>query len=178
MPDPLPSDPVELEKTIRSLVAAELVAAGEASFPEGLRPFVYDRPRWIESEPDWLKLCAIRHPQSMQQGGMETRVMFLSFDGYGEEDEGACDHTQLTLVYEAEVMFGLVDRRRDGSNSHDDFVAFVMRARERFKENRTFGYARNQLEHRLLQTEQKARVEKTDFATVHRINLSLAVVVG
>jgi hypothetical protein len=178
VPDPLPTDAVQLEKTIRGLVAAELIASGAENFPEGLRPLVYDRPRWIESEPEWLKLAAIRHPQNMQQGGMETRVVFLSFDDFSEVDEGACGHTQLTLVYEVEVLFGLVDRRKDGSNSHDDFVAYVMRARQHFKENRTFGYARNQLEHQLLQTEEKAQVKKIDFATVHRIILSLAVVVG
>jgi hypothetical protein len=123
-------------------------------------------------------VMAIRHPQSMQQGGMETRAVLVSLDAFTEVDEGACFHTQLTLSYGVDVMFGIVDRRKDGSNSHDDFVAYLMRARQAFKDDRSFGYARNQLEHKLLQTNAPAREEKLDYAEVYRIQLSLDVVVG
>jgi hypothetical protein len=177
MPETLPTDPVELEKAVRSLVAAELTTAA-TTFPEGVRPRIYGRPRFVVSEPEWLKIMAIRHPQSMQQGGMETRAVLLSLDDFSEVDEGACFHTQLTLTYGVDVMFGIVDRRKDSTNSYDDFVAYLMHARLQFKGNRSFGYPRNQLEHKLLQTATAAREEKLDYAEVHRINLSLAVVVG
>jgi hypothetical protein len=176
MPEPLPSDPVELERSVRQLIADELLAAAESE-PASIRPRVETRPRYVNSEQEWLAVAGIKHPQSVT-GGMETRVVFLSFDDFAESDEGKCDETILTLSYAVDVLFQQVDRRKDGSNGHDDFVAYLMRARARFKANRSFGYERNQLEHKLLQTAEKARVEKTDFAIVHRINLSLAVEVG
>lgn len=176
MPEPLPDDEVELERSVRQLVANELIAAAESD-PPAIRPRVEKRPRYVNSEPEWLQVAGIKHPQSAS-GGMETRVVFLSFDGFDETDEGKCDDTILTLSYGIDVLFQLVERRKDGSNSHDDFVAYLMRARARFKANRSFGYERNQLEHKLLQTAEKARVEPTDFAIVHRINLSLDVEVG
>ncbi|MGB7925583.1 MAG: hypothetical protein WCF57_20260 [Pyrinomonadaceae bacterium] len=177
MPEPLPDDPVDREMAVRSLVAAELVAAASVD-PPAIRPRVETRPRFVSSEPEWLSVAGIKHPQSAA-GGMETRAVFLSFDDFTEVDDGKCDQTILTLTYGVDVLFQLVERRRDGSNGHDDFVAYLMRARARFKQNRSFGYERNQLEHKLLRVETKARVEPLDYGgIVHRINLLLDVEVG
>jgi hypothetical protein len=175
MPD-LPTDPVDLETTIRAAIASELALADE-SLPVDLQPRVWTRPRFVNSEAEWLQIAAIRHPQAIQQGGMETRVVFLELQDLKEVDEGICFHTLLTLQYGVDVMFGLVDKRKDGSNSHDDFVAYLMRARARFQQNRSFGYPRGLIEHKLLQTARKARVEKIDFAIVHRWEGSLEVVI-
>jgi hypothetical protein len=113
----------------------------------------------------------------MQTGGMETRVVFISFGEFAEVDEGKCDDTSLTIAYGLDVMFGIVEKRKDNTNSFDDFVAYVMRAGASFKADRGLSYPRNRVENQLLQTAQAAREEKTDFATVHRINLSLAIVI-
>lgn len=173
MPTPLPTDPVSLELAVREAVKNELLAA-VTDWPLPTRPKIETRPRYVETEKEWLEIAAVKHPSS----GLETRVCFLEFKGVTERDEGACNQTIITLNYGIDVLFALVDKRRDGSNSHDDFVAFVMRARASFKDNRTFGYARRELENKLLQTDTPARVEKTDFALVHRINLSLQVEIG
>lgn len=171
----LPTDPVLLEKAIRTALAAKLVAVGEIDPVPATRWKVNDRPRWVENEQQWLAVAAIKHPQNGGTGGMETRTVFLSFDVFGERDEGACDKTQLTLNYGLDVMFSIIDKRKDGSNSHDDFVAYLMRARASLKADRHFGYPSNRVEHKLLQVVQPAREEQVDYAVVHRINLSLAI---
>jgi hypothetical protein len=171
---PLPSDPVLLEKTMRTAVSAKLTSV-DAADPEALRWRVNDRPHWVENETQWLNVAGIKHPQSMQTGGLETRAVFLHFTGFDEVDEGKCDQTILTLHYDFDLMFSIVEKRKDGSNSYDDFVAYQMRTRASFKADRSFGYPRNLVEHKLLQTAQVAREEKVDYATVHRINFSLAI---
>lgn len=169
---PLELNPVELELHIRSLIAAELRDA--VDWPDEVRPKVEMRPRYIASESDLLTVTAITNPQ----GKKETRFVLLELAGFTETDEGACDHTLLTLSYSIEVLFGFVDKRPDGSNSHDDFVAYLMSARERFKNNRTFGYARSVLEHKLLQTIEAAQVKEENSGTAHRILLGLNVEIG
>lgn len=181
MPEPLPTSRAALELAVRGLIAAVLIEAGKifrigetAPFDDRAIPRVYKAPIHVNGEPEWLQVAAISHPQ----GNKETRVVFVEFLAPQEHDVGACDQTIVTLNYGIDVLFSQVNKRRDGSNSHDDFTAYVMRAGELFKENRSFGYKRSEIEHMLLQTDTPARVELTDFATVHRINLSLAVEVG
>lgn len=176
MPEPLPNDPVLLEKRVRELLAAELLAAA-ASDPEAIRPRVQERPLFVETEAEWLKIAAIKHPQS---AGFETRVVFLSFEGFpdGETDEEDGDCDPLRLGYGIDVLFQQVDKRKDNSNGHDDFTAYLMRLRARLKASPSFGYSNGEISHSRLRTDVPARVEKTDFAIVHRINFSLKVEVN
>lgn len=170
-----------MELAVRAAIVA-LLQAADSSLAPGLQPRVWDHPRFVQSEQEWLKVAAIQNPQNNQTGQLETRVVFIELQRVAETDEGACFHTQIDLRYAVDVMFGLVDdqQRKDSSNSHDDFVAYVMRARAAFADqaNRSFGYPRNQIEHKLLQTVRDARVEKIDFATVHRWEGSVDVIVG
>jgi hypothetical protein len=169
MPTPLPSDQVALELAIRSAIVAEMDAIDEG---QDVRARVHPVPYFVEGDAQWLEVAGTKRDKVP-----ETRVVFVSFLGFGEKPEGKCDNTQLTLSYDLDVLFSQVNKRRDGSNSHDDFVAYLMKARARFKANRDFGYSPGLAEHNLLQTSEPAHVEKTDFATVHRTHLSLDVVI-
>jgi hypothetical protein len=170
MPTALPSDQVALELAIRSAIVAELQAI-DAS--DDVRARVWPRGFFIESEKDWLSFAATKRDKVF-----ETRAVFVTFAGFTEKDEGACTHSQLTLSYDLDVLFALVNERRDGSNSHDDFVGYLMKARARFLANRSFGYSPGTVESGLLQTKIEAGVDE-NFAggTVHRTNLSLDVVI-
>lgn len=169
MSNPLPTDQVALELAIRQAIVAELQAIDTS---DDVRARVQPFPYFVDTESAWLEVAGVKRDKVS-----ETRVVFVSFVGFAEVDEGPCTHSQLTLSYDLDVLFSQVNRRKDGSNSHDDFVAYLMKARARFKANRNFGYAPGVVEHKLLQTSEPAHVEKTDFATVHRTHLSLDITV-
>jgi hypothetical protein len=165
MPEALPSSSVELELAIRGKIAAKLQAV-DSTWK------VQSRPRYVVGDKAWLSAAA-----STVAGKYETRGAFVSFKGFGDDDESTpCNQTELTLNYEIDVFTSVVDSRVDNSNSHGDFVSFLMRARDAFNADRHFGYS-SKVEHQFLRTENPARVEEMDGATVHRINLSLAVVI-
>jgi hypothetical protein len=170
MSNPLPSDEVALELAIRSAIVEEmqLIDAGEQ-----VRTKVFPRGYLIEGEKEWLEYAAVK-----RDGAWETRAVYVVFTAFREVDEGPCSNSQLTLSYDLDVVFAVAEKRKDGSNSHDDFVAYLMKARARFKANRSFGYAPNVVESGLLQTKVEAGVDDNFAgATVHRTNLGLDVVI-
>lgn len=165
----LPEGKAAIELAIRTAIVAEMEAIDAG---QDVRAKVQPFPYYVNTEKEWLDVAGVKREKVF-----ETRVCFVSFLGFGEVPEGKCDDTQFTLSYDFDVLFSQVNRRKDETNSHDDFVSYLMKASERFEENRSFGYAPGVVEHKLLQTSEAARVEPTDFALVHRTALTLDVVI-
>src|SRR4051812_47517441 len=116
MPNPLPSDQVALELAIRAAIVAEMLAIEQSAQGKAkVQPFPY----FIDTEAEWLNIAGVKRDKVS-----ETRVCFVSFVAFSEVDEGACTHSQLTLSYDLDVLFSQANGRKDGSNSHDDFMAY------------------------------------------------------
>jgi hypothetical protein len=163
MSSPLPTDPVAVELHIRSLIVAKLQAV-DATWK------AQDKPRYIVGEKEWLAAAAFRVGNAF-----ETRGAFLKLAGFSEVDEGKCDQTILRLNYELHLFTSIIDRRADGSNSHDDLVSYELRVRASFKADRTFGYSRSFVEHKLWQTTEALHSANVDGADLYQTKLELVV---
>lgn len=163
MPEPLPADLAEKEARVRELVA-ELVRTvpGAAN--------VHTRARYTDDENEWMELATVEREGERDREVNYTFVRFVD----DLEDDYTAGSTEIRFRYEIDHARSVAERT-DGTNSHDEFVQFLMRLRVAFRENRTFGYESHELYHNLLTTAEPAREEEFDGALVHRTVKSVEV---
>lgn len=168
---PLPSDPAEMELTIREAVTDVLRSVAAGSWR------LHSRTRYVDSESDLLDLVTVEPDEEDADGVREEKVVFVEFAGFRESDDACLGQTKLLLSYTLEFKHSLIERA-DGSNSHDDFAAFVMRARAALNNARSLGFDSGQVWHSMLQTKVATRVINEDDVYKHAGEFSLEVEVN
>jgi hypothetical protein len=119
----------------RELLVRELVAEKCRSV-EGVG-HVFSKRFYITGKPQYVEMLGV---QGEEDGNIEVRCLFVEFLGYEDTLKGCDDAPVYRLVYGMRAVQEFIDERADGSNSSNEFAAFVMNLRNAFLRERNLGW--------------------------------------
>lgn len=154
MPE-FPSTDAEIEALVRELVAEKARSVEGAGH-------VFTTPFYISGKQQYVATLGIENDVD---GDVEVRCLFIEFTGFEDTPAGCDEAPHYYLVYALHAVQEFVAEREDGSNSANDFAAFVMNLRARFLTGRDLGFP-ERLRHEALTQEDRAALEDDPYTKV------------
>lgn len=152
MPSPFPETAAGIELMVRGLAAEKCRAV------EGVGN-VFTKRFYVVGKQQYVEKLGI---ENAADGDIEVRALFLEYVGYEDTPKGCDDAPGYNLVYNLRAVQEFVDERDDGSNSSDEFAAFVMNLRDAFLRQRNFGFP-DRLYHTPLMMTDRIRIDADEL---------------
>jgi hypothetical protein len=149
---PFPETDPEIELLVRGLVAEKSRAVAGVGHVFTERFYVVGKQQYVE------KLGI----ENEADGNVEVRCLFVEFLGYEDTLKGCDDAPVYRLVYGMRAVQEFVAEREDGSNSTNEFAAFVMNLRGAFLRERNLGLP-SRLYHEPLVMLQRIQIEDDEL---------------